>query len=341
MEDKPSSNSNDHDDGPSAAAVAAAKASSTKAYRMRGLVKRKKTSVHSRHQNGGRQKKTSYDFDAARTQMGNATVNAQEVDGFIAPCISSPIKKELKHKGVALETEVQELRTTLKRKDRTHKFQMTKMSNRLTKAEGKSQKLQEEKKKWRSRTRIMLTALKDEKKDLINSIRAQEASSEKFVWGILDHADAVMEEAREVEDKVQEVKARAMDSIAEVKLSPSAALVNERQSSGKRVRRERKLTAKAKESLSEQSKKVISKLKEVNAAALLDMKNKYDQSKTRSQRQLSHALRQIQKERMMWEVLSQGLNTRVDGALDEVSDENQRSRQLIQRRWDKALDHEI
>ena len=233
--------------------------------------------------------------------------------------------------------ENQKLKSTVKRKDRT----LTTLTDKFTKVEGKARKLQEEKKKWRSMTRKTLRALKDDKKDLIRTIQTQEASSEKYICGILDHADAVMEEAREVKDEAREVEARAMDSIAEVKLSSSAALVNERQSSGKRVRRERKLTAKAKESLCEQSKKVISKLKEVNAAALLDMRNKYDQSKTRSQRQLSHALRQIQKERMMWEVLSRGLNARVDWALAEVSDKKQRSRQLIQRRWDKALDHEI
>ena len=79
--------------------------------------------------------------------MGNATANAQEVAGFIAPRIPSPTKKELKKKGIASETEVQQLKTTLKRKDRTHKFQMTKITNRLTKAEGKARKLQEEKKK--------------------------------------------------------------------------------------------------------------------------------------------------------------------------------------------------
>ena len=36
----------------------------------------------------------------------------------------------------------------------------------------------------------------------------------------------------------------------------------------------------------------------------------------------------------MWEVLSQGLNARVDDALTEVSDEKQRSHQLIQRQLD-------
>ena len=273
--------------------------------------------------------------------MGNATANAQEVAGFIAPRIPSPTKKELKKKGIALETEVQQLKTTLKRKDRTHKFQMTKMANRLTKADGKAHMLQEERKKWRSRTRMTMRASKDEKKDLINTIRAQEAPSEKFVRGLLDHANAVMEEAREVEEEAREVEARAMDLVDEAALSSSTALVNEKQLSGKRLRRERKLSAKAKESLGQRSKKAISKLKQDNAAALLDMKNKYDLSKTRSQRQLCHALRQIQKERTMWEVLSRGLNARVDEALSEVSDEKQRSRQLIQRQWDKALDNEI
>ena len=50
-----------------------------------------------------------------------------------------------------------------------------------------------------------MTALKDKNKNLINTIRAQEASSEKFVRGILDHANAVMEEAWEVEEEAREV----------------------------------------------------------------------------------------------------------------------------------------
>jgi len=78
--------------------------------------------------------------------MGNATANAQEVAAFVAPRIPSPTKNELKKKGIALERENQQLKTTLKRKDRTHKFQMTKMINKVTKAEGIVRKLQEEKK---------------------------------------------------------------------------------------------------------------------------------------------------------------------------------------------------
>mmetsp|Transcript_9026 Transcript_9026/g.15998 ORF Transcript_9026/g.15998 Transcript_9026/m.15998 type:complete len:159 (+) Transcript_9026:498-974(+) len=140
-----SDNSNIHDDCSAAAAVTAAKAAATKAQRMKNFRKKKK-SVHSRHQNGGSQKKTSYNFDAARAQMGNATANAQEVAAFVAPRIPSPTKNELKKKGIALERENQQLKTTLKRKDRTHKFQMTKMINKVTKAEGIVRKLQEEKK---------------------------------------------------------------------------------------------------------------------------------------------------------------------------------------------------
>ena len=110
MEDEPSSNSNDQDDGPSAAAVAAAKAASAKAHRMRGLLNRKKKSIHSRHQNGGRQKNTSYDFDAARAQMGNATANAQQLNVFISPHIPSLTEKELKRKGIALEMKIKNSR---------------------------------------------------------------------------------------------------------------------------------------------------------------------------------------------------------------------------------------
>ena len=141
---------------------------------------------------------------------------------------------------------------------------------------------------------MTLRALKDEKKDLIDTIRAQDASSEKFVRGILDHANAVMEEAREVEKEAQEEKAQAVDLVDEVKLSSSAALVSEKQLSGKRARRERKLTAKTKEYFGERSKTVISKLKQNNAASLLDTRNRYDLRKTQSQLQLCHALRQIQ-----------------------------------------------
>ena len=36
----------------------------------------------------------------------------------------------------------------------------------------------------------------------------------------------------------------------------------------------------------------------------------------------------------MWEVLSQGLNARVDGNFSEVSDKKQRSHQLIERQLD-------
>ena len=71
-----------------------------------------------------------------------------------------------------------------------------------------------------------MRALKDEKKDIIGIIKAQEASSEDYVCGILDHANAVMEEAWEVEEEAGEGEARAMDYVAEVKLSSSSALVN-------------------------------------------------------------------------------------------------------------------
>ena len=115
MEDQPSSDSNDHDDNP--AAVAVAKAAATKAKRMKGLLKRKEKSVYSRHQNGATQKKTSFDFDAARAQMGNIIANAQELDAFIAPPIPShpfpfPTKKELEKKRIIFEMEYKQLNTT-------------------------------------------------------------------------------------------------------------------------------------------------------------------------------------------------------------------------------------
>ena len=77
-----SDNSNIHDDCSAAAAVTAAKAAATKAQRMKNF-KKKKKSVHSRHQNGGNQKGMSYDYDAARSQMGNATANAQQLRAVV------------------------------------------------------------------------------------------------------------------------------------------------------------------------------------------------------------------------------------------------------------------
>jgi hypothetical protein len=171
--------------------------------------KRKKSfSRNPKGAKGGKQKRSSYDFDAAREELGlSANANAQEIASRasaddvdplnpLPPAVKSPLKKEYK----AMLREEQE-----------------KSRNLVAKAENAEMQVKAKERK--------ILSLKDDNKQLAEALRMEKEKSRVTVLKLMNDAELIIQEAHGIvfdsEEKmsakelsIQKEKERMQDAVS-------------------------------------------------------------------------------------------------------------------------------
>ena len=182
-----------------------------------GFRKKKKRTAHSRHQYSGEQKKSSYDYGASRSRAAilNPNANAQTIAHQIAPATESPTKKEYKKRLRAAVSDVEIIGKEVSRIK--SKMNMMKRSHDKcrVKAEKKYSTLLKRHNRYKQRTRLRMKIIGNEKKGLLIKLADQEKASNKYIKGIMDEADMVMDEARIIREEADKKTDETITAIVE------------------------------------------------------------------------------------------------------------------------------
>ena len=186
-----------------AVAIAAEKSRALAWARGAGFRKRKKRSAFSRHKRSGKSKNSSYDYGSARSRAAilNLNANAQTIAHSIGPATQSPTKKEYKKRLRTAASDVEIMGKEVSRMK--SKMNMMKRSHDkcLLKAKKKYTTLQKRHDRYKQRTRLRMKNLCNEKKCLLITLADQEKASDKYIKGIMEEADMVMDEARVIREE--------------------------------------------------------------------------------------------------------------------------------------------
>ena len=190
------------------------------------------------------------------------------------------------------------------------------------KAEKKYSTLLKRHNRYKQRTRLRMKIIGNEKKGLLIKLADQEKASNKYIKGIMDEADMVIDEARIIREEADK---KTDETIT--------AIVEEQRQSILKVREERRTSSRLRT-------KEVSQLSESHRSDMLELELAFDCSQSKLQKKLSHSLKQIQKERVMWHKLSEQFLLKSNIEKLNVSDAKKKGRAAVQKQMDKAFEKE-
>ena len=174
--------------------------------------KKKRRSVHSRHVKGGKRKKTTYDYTAARDIIGDPEANSQTITAHVIqsgpnpPAAKSPLKSEYKSMLKQKEEEVNML------VDENAKLRQN-LTTRDSKISAQKQKIYE----------------------LSHMLREEKIKSRAVITKLMDDADLVMAEAYDLKAESEEQMAVVDSSIERAKQKHREMINKERHEHSKEL----------------------------------------------------------------------------------------------------------
>ena len=180
-----------------------------------------------------------------------------------------------------------------------------------------------------------LKTLLADKKDLLRRLRLESKATNKLIESMQDKAQDTMERARNILSKANQSKKDAemlKDEIESSKNSLLGVQMEIRKQSArlkKKVARMAQTHARRKTSLTQQQKLLD---RDINAKT-----QQWNTSLLLAQRKMQCSIKQLQKERVMWQVLSQEAELRCQDAQLEAHRQKSNGRTLVQMQVDKAI----
>ena len=194
-----------------------------------------------------------------------------------------------------------------------------------------------------------LTTLLVDKKDLLHRLRLETKTSIKLIDSIHNEAKDVMKRAQDILSKAERCKKETelmVDrSKKETELlineieSDRAALVNQRRDLKKRSASLKK-TAASMIATHKRRKIALAQQRKENQQIIDDEKEHWNMTIRVAEKKMRSSLKKLQEERVMWQVLSQGAELRVDAMTNEIHCHKSNGRKLVQMQVEKAIQRE-
>ena len=214
------------------------------------------------------------------------------------------------------------------------------LQKKIVKEKAKTAKHKREKQEWITRSRRRNEILRQDRDRLLLELHHPQKRSNEHSKLVMDNANSIINEANAILLKAHGEEVRAVDAIAARQIQHDNAITKEKNQCAKKLRKERMITKRQKALLQSKHDKVTEKMEVNHAADLLTMKAEYDKNIARLEKQLSASLDQIQKERLMWQVLEHQLNKSLDSQSLKLTGEKKRHRCIINNQLDKYQERE-
>jgi hypothetical protein len=180
-----------------------------------------------------------------------------------------------------------------------------------------------------------LKTLLADKKDLLRRLRLESNATNELIQSIQDEAQDTMERARDILSKANRSKKDEIQLKDEIDKSRSELLgvrMDLRKQSARLKKQAARMTEthnRRKRALAEQRKEIVN---DVNTE-----KQQWNVTIRLAEKKMMSSLKQLQNERVMWQVLSQEAELRCDDAKLEVLRQKSNGRTLVQMQVDKAI----
>ena len=180
-----------------------------------------------------------------------------------------------------------------------------------------------------------LKTLLADKKDLLRRLRLESKANNELIQSIQDEAQDTMERARDILSKANRSKKDEIQLKDEIDKSRSELLgvrMDLRKQSARLKKQAARMTEthnRRKRALAEQRKEIVN---DVNTE-----KQQWNVTIRLAEKKMMSSLKQLQNERVMWQVLSQEAELCCDDAKLEVLRQKSNGRTLVQMQVDKAI----
>ena len=186
-----------------------------------------------------------------------------------------------------------------------------------------------------------LKTLLANKKNLLHRLRLESKATNKLIKSIQDEAHDTMERACDILSEANHSKKDAEILKDDIETSQNT-LLGVRMDIKKQYAQLKKKAARMKETHTRRKRSLFQQQKLIEHKVIIE-KQQYNTTLVLVQQKMQSAIRQLQKERMMWQVLSQEAKLRCEDAHWEVHRQKSNGRTLVQMQVDKAIrkEHEL
>jgi len=284
----------------------------------------------------GENKISNFDHATARQAIGIPNANNQQIISVLDPPRPYQSREDM-GKTIAKGGRAEKKLHSMLAKETGRNASLQKQ---IVKGKARTAKHKREKQEWMVQSRRRIKILRQDRASLLIELCGHQKRSNDHSKSVMDNAESIINEAKAILLKAHGEEARAVDAIAASQIKHDVAIVNERNTSTKKVREGRKITNRQNALLQSKHDKVTEKMKVDHAADLLTMKAEYDKDIARLEKRLTASLDQIQKERLMWQVLEHQMNKSLEKESLKLSAEKKRHRCIINNQLDKYQERE-
>ena len=284
----------------------------------------------------GEKKNSNFDHTTARQVIGIPNANHQEIISVLDPLLPYQSREDMGKaiaKGGRAEKNLHSLLAKEKGKNAS-------LQKKIVKGKANTAKHKSDKQEWIAQSRRRIKILRQDRTRLLLGLRCHQKGSNNHSKSVMDNANSIINEAKAILLKAHGEEVRAVDAIAARQIKHDDAIMKERNECAKKVRKERKITKREKALLQSKHDKVTEKMEVDHAADLLTMKAEYDKNIARLEKRLSASLDQIQKERLMWQLLEHQLKKLLESESLKLTGEKKRHRGIINDQLDKYQERE-
>ena len=180
-----------------------------------------------------------------------------------------------------------------------------------------------------------LKTLLANKKDLLHRLGLESKATTKLIKSIQDEAHDTMESTRDILSEANRSKKDAEILKDDIETSPNT-LLGVRMDFKKQYAQLKKKAARMTETHARRTRSLFQQQKLIDHKVNIE-KQQYNTTLVLAQRKMQSAIRQLQKERMVWQVFSQEAELRCEDAHWEVHRQKSNGRTLVQMQVDKAI----